>query len=332
MNNRAEAFEMSERWHSIISGFAGKRILVVGDVMLDLYIRGEVERISPEAPVPVVRISAESSVPGGAANVANNISSLGGRPVLAGVIGDDPEGKRLRALLGRRKIDGRGLVVDRARATVTKSRVVAGHQQVVRIDRESPDEISPELKERLFAAVRKVPGKIDGVILEDYAKGVFDQDLVDRLIEFARVRGCFLAVDPNSRRRFSYRGARLVTPNLKEAIELAGLGREVSPGRLGRTLLGKWGADAVLITRGEEGMCLFERRKKMFQIPTVAREVFDVSGAGDTVVGTAALALASGADLREAARMANCAAGVVVGKLGTATLTRDELENALNWE
>lgn len=323
---------MSERWHSIISGFAGKRILVVGDVMLDLYIRGEVERISPEAPVPVVRISAESSVPGGAANVANNISSLGGSPILAGVIGADPEGKRLRALLRERKIDGRGLVVDRGRSTVTKSRVVAGHQQVVRIDRESPDEIGPDLQERLFESVREISGKIDGIILEDYAKGVFDQDLIDRLIVLARDRGCFLVVDPNSRRRFSYRGARLVSPNLKEALELAGLGREVPLGKLGRALLRKWGSESVLITLGEEGMCLFERRKKLFQIPTVAREVFDVSGAGDTVIGTAALALASGADLREASRMANCAAGVVVGKLGTATLTRDELESALNWE
>lgn len=323
---------MSEKWGQIVSGFAGKRILVVGDVMLDLYIQGEVERISPEAPVPVVRIAAETWVPGGSANVANNISSLGGDPILAGVIGADPAGRRLKALLRSRKIDGRGLVMDRGRPTVTKSRVVAAHQQVVRIDRESPGDVPPELKKQLLAAIGKIPGKLDGVILEDYAKGLFDQDLIDCLVAFARRRGCFLVVDPNGRRRFSYRGARLISPNLKEAIELAGLGGEVPLNRLGRALLGKWGADSVLITLGEEGMCLFERNRKPFGIPTVAREVFDVSGAGDTVIGTVALALASGADLRQASRIANCAAGVVVGKLGTATLTTNELLCALNWE
>ncbi len=318
--------------HSIISGFAGKRILVVGDVMLDLYIQGEVERISPEAPVPVVRISSESSVPGGAANVANNISALGGTPILAGVIGSDPAGRSLQALLEGRKIDGRALVADPDRPTVTKSRVVAGHQQVVRIDRELPGDIHPGIKRKLLRAIRSLSGKIDGIILEDYAKGIVDQDLIDRLVALARTRGCFLVVDPNGRRRFTYRGARLISPNLKEAIELAGLGREVPLAELGRALLKKWGADSVLITLGEEGMALFEQRKRLFRIPTVAREVFDVSGAGDTVIGTIALALSAGADLREAARIANCAAGVVVGKLGTATLTTDELENALNWD
>jgi D-glycero-beta-D-manno-heptose-7-phosphate kinase len=323
---------MSERWKQIISGFRGKRILVVGDAMLDLYIQGEVERISPEAPVPVVRISAETRVPGGSANVANNISSLGGLPILAGIIGSDPAGRQLKILLRGRKIDGRALLVDPGRPTVTKSRVVAGHQQVVRIDRESPGDIRPELKKKLLSTIREIPGKIDGVILEDYGKGVVDQDLIDRLIAFARKRGCFLVVDPNGRHRFSYRGARLVSPNLKEALELARLGGEVALGLLGRTLVRKWGSDSVLITLGEEGMCLFEQRKKLFQIPTVAREVFDVSGAGDTVIGTIALALASGANLRQASRIANCAAGVVVGKLGTATLTTDELLSALNWK
>ncbi len=323
---------MSDRWRKIIAGFAGKRILVVGDVMLDLYIRGEVERISPEAPVPVVRISSETWVPGGSANVASNISSLGGDPILAGVIGADPAGRRLKSLLRGRRIDGRALVVDPGRPTVTKSRVVAAHQQVVRIDRESPGDIRPELKKQLLGAIGRISGKIDGVVLEDYAKGLVDQDLIDRLVAFARRRGCFLVVDPNGRRRFNYRGAKLISPNLKEAIELGGLGGEVPLNRLGRTLLGKWGAESVLITLGEEGMCLFEGRKKPFQIPTVAREVFDVSGAGDTVIGTVALALASGADLRQASRIANCAAGVVVGKLGTATLTTDELLSALNWE
>lgn len=321
-----------DNWNDIISRFAGKTILVVGDVMLDEYIWGEVEKISPEAPVPVVRVRSETWVPGGAANVAHNISSLGGNPIIVGVIGADSPGRKLKTLLRRNGMDGQGLVVDRCRSTVTKSRILAGHQQVVRIDREDILDLSDELRAQILAVIHNLAGEIDGIILEDYAKGVIGQDLIRELIEFARNRNCFVVVDPNGSRQFSYRGASLITPNYKEAVEAAGLGRAVDLEALGRSVLKRWGSESVLVTLGEDGMCLFERRKKPFHIPTVAREVFDVSGAGDTVIGTVALALAAGADLKEAAGLANCAAGVVVGKLGTATVTRDELISALHWK
>ena len=323
---------MNQKADKVISSFKGKKILVVGDLMLDEYIWGEVERISPEAPVPIVRVKNETWVLGGAANVAHNISSLGGRAVIAGVIGDDSPGRKLSALLQKNGIDARGLVVDQIRPTVTKSRILAGHQQIVRIDREVSHDINADLRTDILKSIHLMIGEIDGIILEDYAKGLINQELIRELIELAESRNIFIVVDPNSYRHFLYRGASLVTPNHKEAVEAAGLGREVELEELGRSLLKKWGAKAVLITLGEDGMCLFEEGKESFHIPTIAREVFDVSGAGDTVIGTVSLSLAAGYELDEAAGLANYAAGVVVGKLGTATVTPDELRSALNWK
>jgi len=323
---------MNQKADEVISSFKGKKILVVGDLMLDEYIWGEVERISPEAPVPIVRVKNETWVLGGAANVAHNISSLGGRAVIAGVIGDDSPGRKLSALLQKNGIDARGLVVDQIRPTVTKSRILAGHQQIVRIDREVSHDINADLRTDILKSIHLMIGEIDGIILEDYAKGLINQELIRELIELAESRNIFIVVDPNSYRHFLYRGASLVTPNHKEAVEAAGLGREVELEELGRSLLKKWGAKAVLITLGEDGMCLFEEGKESFHIPTIAREVFDVSGAGDTVIGTVSLSLAGGYELNEAAGLANYAAGVVVGKLGTATVTPDELRSALNWK
>ncbi len=323
---------MNQKADKVISSFKGKKILVVGDLMLDEYIWGEVERISPEAPVPIVRVKNETWVLGGAANVAHNISSLGGRAVIAGVIGDDSPGRKLSALLQKNGIDARGLVVDQIRPTVTKSRILAGHQQIVRIDREVSHDINADLRTDILKSIHLMIGEIDGIILEDYAKGLINQELIRELIELAESRNIFIVVDPNSYRHFLYRGASLVTPNHKEAVEAAGLGREVELEELGRSLLKKWGAKAVLITLGEDGMCLFEEGKESFHIPTIAREVFDVSGAGDTVIGTVSLSLAAGYELDEAAGLANYAAGVVVGKLGTATVTPDELRSALNWQ
>jgi D-glycero-beta-D-manno-heptose-7-phosphate kinase len=323
---------MNQKAYEIISSFKGKTILVVGDVMLDEYIWGEVERISPEAPVPVVRVKNETWVLGGAANVAHNISSLGGRAVIAGVIGDDSPGRKLSALLQKNGIDARGLVVDQVRPTVTKSRILAGHQQVVRIDREVSHDINDDPRTDILKSIHLMIDEIDGIILEDYAKGVINQELIRELIDLAESRNIFIVVDPNSYRHFLYNGASLVTPNHKEAVEAAGLGREVELEELGRSLLKKWGSKAVLITLGEDGMCLFEEGKESFHIPTIAQEVFDVSGAGDTVIGTVSLSLAAGFELAEAAGLANYAAGVVVGKLGTAMVTPDELRSALNWQ
>jgi len=321
-----------KKWQDLVSGFSGKTILVIGDIMLDEYIWGEVERISPEAPVPVVRVTSESWVLGGAANVANNICSLGGRAVLAGMIGPDPAGRRLKKLLRHSKIDGRGLVAERGRPTITKSRVLAGHQQVVRIDKEDSSSLKKSESERLLRLVRELINEVEGIVLEDYAKGIVSQELVDELSRLARGKGRFLVVDPNQKNVFTYRDVMLVTPNRKEALSASGMNREAKVEAIGRGLLKQWGCRAVLLTLGEDGMCLFEAGKKPHYIPTVAREVYDVSGAGDTVVSTAALALASGANLQEAAHLANCAAGVVVGKLGTATVTRDELLGALDWQ
>lgn len=321
-----------QRWQELVSNFSGKTILVIGDIMLDEYIWGEVERISPEAPVPVVRVTSETWVPGGAANVANNICSLGGRAILAGLIGSDLPGRRLKELLQRSEIDSRGLVVEKKRPTITKSRVLAGHQQVLRIDKEDSSSLKKSESARLLRLVRNLVDEVDGMVLEDYAKGIASQELVEELVRIARRRKRFLVVDPNEKNIFTYRGVQLVTPNRKEALAAAGMNRAAKVEAIGRRLLKKWGCRAVLLTLGEDGMCLFATGKNPHYIPTVAREVFDVSGAGDTVVSTASLALAAGATLEEAARLANCAAGVVVGKLGTATANRDELLGALDWQ
>ncbi len=319
-----------ERWLGIIRRFPRSRVLVIGDLMLDEYVRGEVERISPEAPVPVVRVVSENWVPGGAANVANNVRALGGQAALLGVVGADLAGRRLKKFLLRSGIDVRHLITDPRRPTITKSRVLAGHQQVVRVDKEDATPVGREVGERLVQAARRLEGSVDGAIVEDYAKGLIGQEMVASLISVFRPRGKFVIVDPNENNPLRFRGATVVTPNRREALAASGLGRKASLQDLGRALLRRWGAQSVLITLGEDGMCLCESRRPLFHIPTVAREVFDVSGAGDTVAGTLALALASGASLREAAHLANSAAGVVVAKLGTATASPEELIRTLN--
>jgi rfaE bifunctional protein kinase chain/domain len=321
-----------KRWQELVSNFAAKVILVIGDIMLDEYIWGEVERISPEAPVPVVRVASETWVPGGAANVANNICALGGRAVIAGLIGADLPGRRLKKLLRRCRIDTRCLVTDKKRPTITKSRVLAGHQQVIRIDREDTSLIRKAEHSQLMRLVRRLAGEVDGIVLQDYAKGVVSQELVEEVVGIAHRKKRFLVVDPNEKNIFIYRGVRIVTPNRREALAASGLNREAGIEAVGRTLLKKWGSEAVLVTLGEDGMCLFETRTQPYHIPTVAREVFDVSGAGDTVVSTVALSLAAGATLKEASCLANRAAGVVVGKLGTATVSREEVLKALDWQ
>jgi len=298
--------------------------------MLDEYTWGEVERISPEAPVPVVRVKSRTWAAGGAANVAHNIASLGGSAELVGVIGQDHPGRRLRKILRQARIGDKGLIMDRGRPTVTKSRILAGHQQVVRIDTEETDEMGAKQRRWVMEQVGRLIAGVDAVVVEDYSKGLLDQEMVDGIISLARAHRCPVVADPNENHLFTFRGATLATPNRREAITASNLPRETSVPELGKSLLRRWGPQALLITLGEDGMCLFERRHRPFFIPTVAREVFDVSGAGDTVVGTLVLALSAGADLRTAARLANCAAGVVVGKLGTATVSARELLTAVS--
>jgi len=311
----------------LVEGFKRVNILVIGDLMLDEYIWGEVERISPEAPVPVVRVASESWVPGGAANVAHNIRALGGQVSVAGVVGRDQAGARLKKLLKKSGIDIRGVLTVAGRPTVTKSRVLAEHQQVLRVDREDLSPIRKEDSRRLLKTLREIIDGLDAVILEDYAKGVIDQVLVDEVVRLAARR--VLVVDPNRDNFLKLRGVTIATPNKKEAYAAAGAGRSAPLEKVGQILLRKWATDSVLITLGEDGICLFERRKKTHHTPTLAREVYDVSGAGDTVAGTLALSLAAGATLRQAAYLANCAAGVVVGKVGTACVSADELDTAL---
>ena len=314
-----------------IARFKGRRVLVVGDLMLDQYIRGSVSRISPEAPVPVVRVTGESFIPGGAGNVVSNLAALGAHVSVVGVIGADEAGRRL---LERFRADGAdvgGVREDAERQTTQKCRVVAERQQAVRYDRETAGPLSPETETRLLASLSEELGRAEAVILSDYGKGVIGPLLLARAIPGARRRGIPITVDPKPEHFRRYKGVTCVTPNTSEAW--ACMRREPRPGEdalmsLGREIQKTLDSRAVLITRGPDGMSLFEGRNKITNIPTVAREVFDVSGAGDTVISTFTLALAAGASLSHAAALSNQAAGIVVAKLGTATTDPEELAEA----
>ncbi|MBI3781374.1 MAG: D-glycero-beta-D-manno-heptose-7-phosphate kinase [candidate division NC10 bacterium] len=298
--------------------------------MVDEYIWGSVSRISPEAPVPVVEVKAESFRLGGAANVAANIRTLGGRAILVGVIGNDPHAERLVDQLQAVGIKGDGVVVDRNRPTTIKTRVVAGSQQVVRFDRESALEMSKEATERVLELAVEHLREADALLISDYAKGVISKLVARQIIPLARRRKKIIVVDPKVHHFHLYKGATVVTPNHHEAAAFARfrLREGGDPDELGRELQQKLEVNAVLVTKGDQGMSLFEDGG-VTHIPAVAKEVYDVTGAGDTVVATLGLALASGASLKEAAVIANHAAGVVVGKMGTATVSQSELKDAL---
>ena len=311
----------------LVAALAGRCVLIVGDVMLDEYIWGEVQRISPEAPVPVVVVRRRTCAPGGAANVAANVASLGGRALLGGVVGQDPQAAQLREALAERGVDPAGLIVDGDRPTTTKTRVVAHSQQVVRVDSERRTSLRAELEDALLSWVEEALDIADACVLSDYAKGVVSPQLAAGFIRLARGAGKPVIVDPKGTNYARYRGATVVTPNVREAEQA--LNREIN-GRadlleVGRHLLGVLQGGALLITRGSQGMSLFVNGADVTHIPAVARNVFDVTGAGDTVIGTLALALAAGIGLEQAARLANLAAGIVVGKVGTATVTVEEL-------
>ena len=315
---------------ALVSKFARARVLVVGDLMLDEFVWGKVSRISPEAPVPVVWVQSESVMPGGASNVASNIRSLGGRVSIVGLVGDDRWGEVLRHELASRQIEMSG-VVPWPRPTIVKTRVIAHHQQVVRVDREQHEPLQPGLVQRLTRAVSERLDGVDAVIIEDYGKGVICRQLLEAVIPLARKQGKIITVDPKEDHFDLYRRVTALTPNRAEAGVAAGreLDSDVDMARAGRELLRKLECEGLLITLGEEGMALFERGGRHTRIPTVAQEVFDVAGAGDTVIATFTLALASGAAMEQAARLANQAAGIVVGKLGVATASAEELFGAL---
>ncbi len=314
------------RLNQILNRFADRRVVVIGDLILDEFVWGRVRRISPEAPVPVVEITRESVLLGGAANVAVNLAVMGARPLLVGVVGRDADAARLAEQLAVRGIDGGTVLEDPSRRTSVKTRIIAHQQQVCRTDRESRGPVGGELSERLAGAFLERLQEADAVILSDYGKGVLADGLIQKCVEAARGRGCFVAVDPQPDHFALYSRASIVTPNKMEAEQASG--RPVVDGQsldgAAAALIDKAQLSHLLITRGEEGMTLYGEGEPV-QIPTMAREVFDVTGAGDTVIATLTLAVAAGATVYESALLANSAAGVVVGKLGTASATREEI-------
>lgn len=322
------------RVRRLLAAGQSRRVLVLGDVMLDHFLWGKVGRISPEAPVPVVEFERESYVPGGAGNVARNLADLNVATELLGVVGRDETAARLRKSLKHDRIGCLGLLADHRRFTTVKTRIVAHRQQVVRVDRESRLDLDDNMTRRLLNALESALTGADAVVVGDYAKGVVTQPLLDGVKRLCRERGIWLSIDPKPSHKLDLTGVSLLTPNRKEAFELAG--RPEAPRRdspvndpnlisLAEHLLEKLQPALLLITLGDQGLLLCQRHHAPFYISTVAREVFDVSGAGDTTIASFTLAITAGASPVEAAIFANHAAGVVVGKLGTATVTPDEL-------
>ncbi len=311
----------------IVRSFSGVPVLVVGDVMLDEYIWGEVRRISPEAPVPIVEVQRRTYVPGGAANAAANVAGLGAQALLAGVIGPDAPGQQLGISLRELGVSPEGLVTDAGRTTTTKTRIIAHIQQVARIDAENRHPLSAAAEERLLRWVAGCLPHVRGCLLSDYAKGVLASHVTLRIIQLARAAGRPVVVDPKGTDYSKYRGATVVKPNLHETERV--LKREIHGEKdlleSGAQLMTVLSGTSILITRGPDGMTLFQEGAQPLHIRSAAQNVFDVTGAGDTVASTLAVALAAGARLDEAAEIANRAAGIVVGKVGTTAVTRDEL-------
>lgn len=314
----------------LLSSMRGKRVLVVGDVMLDEFVWGKVARISPEAPVPVVEVTRESCHLGGACNVASNVRDLEGRPLVVGIVGRDAAAAKVRQALADSGIED-GLVEDAARPTTVKTRIIAHHQQVVRADREQADDISGPLQDAVLARIRSALPDCRALVLSDYQKGVLTPRLMKALLALAHRAGVPVLVDPKLRHFALYKRVAVITPNQLEAEQASGLRirSDQDLERAGRSILKTLGCGAVLITRGEHGMSLFPKDAGTVHIPTTAREIYDVTGAGDTVIATLGLALAAGASLTQGAVLANYAAGVVVGKLGTATASPREVLAAI---
>ena len=320
-----------KRLEEILEGIRGKRIAVLGDLMLDRYIWGSVTRISPEAPVPIVDMESEQARLGGAANVAMNIRSLGGEPFLIGVTGSDNSGKNLRDMIAESGFITDGIVIDPSRPTTVKTRLIANNQHVVRIDRESRADISAEIQEKIFTVLKTYISSLDGIIIEDYNKGVVVNQLIGRIIKFLRIKKKIIAVDPKFHNFFDYKNVTVFKPNRKEAEEA--LGRKLATvkdiEKAGKQIRKKLNAEYVLLTRGELGMSLFGSGGKIYHTPTKAQNVADVSGAGDTVIATLTLAMAGGANMREAAALANFAGGVVCGYVGIVPINAVKLTDAV---
>lgn len=316
---------------NINSNFENKTILVIGDLILDRYIRGPVSRISPEAPVPVIEVGSETYRLGGAANVATNIRSLGGQAIIVGIVGQDAEGEILTGLLEQSGMNGNGVIVDPERTTTVKTRLIAEHQQVARFDRESTREINSDCVLRLAAITEKQVSSTDAIIISDYDKGVVTARFLAETIKMSSKFRKPILADPKNRRFWDYKELTIIKPNLHTAASAMNkdVRNEEDVEYIGEHLLAKLQCEAVLITRGMHGMSLFEKNNDVKHIPALAREVYDVTGAGDTVSSVLALAMATGAPIEDAAILANIAASIKVGKLGTAAVSREELVNRL---
>ncbi|MEM7393227.1 MAG: PfkB family carbohydrate kinase, partial [Verrucomicrobiota bacterium] len=324
---------------TLLGRFEQQQILVIGDVILDRFIYGTAERISPEAPVPVVKVSDETAALGGASNVAANIRSLGAGASMAGIIGEDPSGDSLVELFNASGIDIEPLLREAGVPTTMKARVVADRQQVVRVDRDAEVRFDEALFERFRAGIARAMDQCSGVIIEDYGKGTVSQAVVDVVLNLAEKRKIPTAFDPKDNHELNVRGITVTTPNRKEAFLAAGVNDDTCTENpledrqlmeAGRILREKWAPDLLLITLGPQGMLLLSDGHEPYHVPTRAQEVFDVSGAGDTVIAACTLALAAGATWPEAADLANTAAGLVVAKLGTASCTPNEILESLS--
>lgn len=323
----------SNRLNELTSAFAAQKILVIGDLMLDEFIWGKVSRISPEAPVPVVDVQRSAFYPGGAANVVRNLCAFTKHSSMAGVIGQDSAGQKILDLLQQDGAAVNAVLQSASRPTTVKTRIIARQQQVVRVDRETKDKLSDADHQWLIDKIAALVGQHDAIIIEDYAKGLVDQRLVTRVIEEARKQKKIIAIDPNPHNALDFTGASAIKPNRSEAFQMAGLEFSETREDLMRAaeiLQGKWDPQYLFITLSEEGVLLLEKGAAPYHTPTRAQQVYDVSGAGDTSIAVFTLALAAGATGPEATDLANHAAGVVVGKLGTATLTLEELRQSFN--
>ncbi|HEY6198533.1 MAG TPA: D-glycero-beta-D-manno-heptose-7-phosphate kinase [Candidatus Binatia bacterium] len=323
----------ANRLLALLAKFRRSRVLVVGDLMLDRFIWGEVERISPEAPVPVLRMTMESFRLGGAANVVNNIHSLGGRVSVAGVIGHDRSGSMLLQELREAGISTTGIFQENGLQTTQKIRVIAHprHQQIVRLDRENGDQLGRTVRLKIRQFVQRNLGRCDAVVISDYGKGVIHRELLDIIGRRAKESDLFCVVDPKKENFTAYRNVSLVTPNREEASQAAGIEirDDATLREAGRRLIELWQAKAVLITRGSEGMSLFRPGREVRHFPAEQQEIFDVTGAGDTVVAAVALALASGSSYEEAAVVANLAASLVGSEVGPVAVPAEKLKRAV---
>ncbi len=316
----------------IISKFKQVNILVIGDIILDRYVWGKADRLSPEAPVPVVWANRENYLLGGAANVAFNLSSLGVKSAISGVAGRDFYSKQIEGLMKKEKINNSLVLNIQGRPTTLKTRVIARHQQVVRIDWESSEELSLKINRKIVNSIRRNIDKFDTVVIEDYGKGVINPHILEEVLDICKKKKKSVAVDPKEEHFDFYKGVTVLTPNLKEAQSAANFkvkGRK-ELNLLGEVLLEKLYPEALLVTLGEEGMRLFLKRGGSFHLPTYALDVFDVSGAGDTVIAVFASALSAGASFLEAAFLSNFAAGIVVSRLGASAVSPSELADKVN--